>query len=439
MKRLEHGLQKRRDSKMSFTEDMFGTFVEILMTVFLMNLFSQEYLKNKIKLIVSIAIISVIIAMIDLVETPYMSLVNYAILIAIFSIVVNRSMFNILFEVIFTSSFLTVIEYVLAVIFYRFQGIESLDFRNRCIQLIIAFTICGLLGLNRKLPIKVQFFYKKYQEEVYFIAVTLFCFSAIELFLWKSNNEIVFHQSAIISVYTAIWFSLCLFLLKKMIENRRQRENIRLHEQYMETTENLLDGLYSEKHDFNKHLQAIQSLCQYEEATQAVKEIEIYIDTLKTKELAKRKSTVSINTGNGVVNALLYSKTKEAQKREIQLYYVPSGIFPEFPCEPYELVQILGNLLDNAFEYVIGLEKEKRVVTLSMAENENRKQIEVRNTYYVEKSGPVSISQNKNNSSTKSGERRGYGLQNVKAITLKYHGKFNIFQEEKEFVVEVLF
>lgn len=438
MKELEHGLRKRKDSKMSFTEDIFGSFVEIVMTVFLMNLFSQEYLKNKIKLTVAIAIISIIIAVVDLLETPYMSLVNYAILIAIFSIVVNRSIFNILFEVIFTSSFLTVIEYVLAVIFYKLQGIESLDFINRCAQLVIAFTICGLMGLNRKLPIKVQFFYKKYQEEVYFIAVTLFCFSAIELFLWKSNNEIVFHQSSIISVYTAIWFSLCLFLLKKMIENRRQKENIQLHEQYMETTENLLDGLYSEKHDFNKHLQAIQSLCQYEEAHQAVKEIENYIETLKTKELNKKKNTVSINTGNGVVNALLYSKTKEAQKREIQLYYIPSGIFPKFPCEAYELVQILGNLLDNSFEYVTGLEKEKRVVILSMTENENRKKIEVRNTYCVEKSGQASISQNKN-FSTKSGERRGYGLQNVKAITLKYHGKFNIFQEEKEFVVEVLF
>jgi len=62
----------------------------------------------------------------------------------------------------------------------------------------------------------------------------------------------------------------------------------------------------------------------------------------------------------------------------------------------------------------------------------------VRNTYCVEKSGQVSISQNKN-SSTKIGERRGYGLQNVKAITGKYHGKFNIFQEENDFVVEVLF
>ncbi len=439
MKRLEHGLQKRRDSKMSFKEDIFGSFVEIVNTVILMSLFSQEYFKHKIKMLLSIGILSIIVALLDLFETPYTTVLNYLMMVIFFYILTKRYIFNIVFEVISAISVTIIVEYALAVVFYKMQGIESLDFINRCIQLFITFMICVLMSINHRLKVKIQFWYEKYQEEIYFIAVTFFCFSVIELFLWKSNNEMVFHQSAIISVYTAIWFSLCLFLLKKLIENRRQRENIRLHEQYMETTENLLDGLYSEKHDFNKHLQAIQSLCQFEEATKAVKEIELYIETLKTKELNKKKSTVSINTGNGVVNALLYSKRKEAEKREIQLFYVPSGAFPEFPCEPYELVQILGNLLDNAFEYVTVLKKEKRIVILSINEIEGRKQIEVRNTYCVEKSGQVSISQNKNNSSTKSGERRGYGLQNVKAITLKYNGKLNIFQEENEFVVEVLF
>ncbi|WP_164914312.1 sensor histidine kinase [Aminipila luticellarii] len=206
----------------------------------------------------------------------------------------------------------------------------------------------------------------------------------------------------------------------------------------METTENLLNGLYSDKHDFNKHLQAIQSLCQFEEPSKAVREIELYIEELKTKEQNKRKSSVSANTGNGVVNALLYSKTREAEKRQIQLYYVPSGVFPDFPCEQYELVQILGNLLDNAFEYVEGLEREQRSVMLSISEWENKKKIEVRNTYQRKKGKEISISQDKNYS-TKSGERRGYGLQNVRAVTQKYHGKFNIFQEDNEFIVEVLF
>ncbi|MBE6033125.1 MAG: GHKL domain-containing protein [Clostridiales bacterium] len=429
---------KERVTKMSFREDVFGSFVEIINMVILMSLFSREYLKHKIRLIICIFIMSVIIGVIDLMDMPSTSLFVYFIIILGLGIVVKRNLFKILFELIFATAITISIEHVLVIVFYNIQGIESLDFTNRCIQLFITSTVCILLSTNRKLKVQVPYFYEKYQEEFYLIAVTLFCFSLIEVFLWKSNNELVFRQSAVISSYMAIWFSLCLFLLKKLIENKKQKENIRLHEQYMETTENLLDGLYSEKHDFNKHLQAIQSLCEYEEANQAVKEIEKYIEDLKEREKNKRKSTVSINTGNGVVNALLYSKTKEAEKQDIQLYYVPSGTFPQFPCAQYELVQIIGNLLDNAFEYVAGLEKEQRKVMLSIRDLENKKQIEVRNTYCVEKSGQVSISQNKN-SSTKIGERRGYGLQNVKAITGKYHGKFNIFQEENDFVVEVLF
>mgnify|MGYP000848844913 CR=1 FL=1 len=423
---------------MSLTEDIFGTFVEVLNTVIIMSLFSPDYFKSKIKLMVSAVIISIIVGVLDLFEIPSMSIFNYLIVILGLSISARRNVFKVLFELVFATAITIAIEHVLVIVFYELKGEDALDFGNRCIQLFITFMLCTLISLSRKLKIKIQFFYEKYQEEFYLISVILFCFSMIEVFLWKNNNDVVFHQSAVISAYTAIWFCLCSFLLKKLIENKKQKDNIRLHEQYMETTENLLNGLYSDKHDFNKHLQAIQSLCQFEEASKAVQEIELYIEKLKTKEQNKKKDTVSVNTGNGVVNALLYSKTKEAEKREVQLYYVPSGIFPDFPCEQYELVQILGNLLDNAFEYVEGLEREQRSVMLSISEWEDKKKIEVRNTYQRKKGKETSISQDKNYS-TKLGERRGYGLQNVKAVTQKYHGKFNIFQEDNEFIVEVLF
>ncbi len=423
---------------MSFTQDYVGTFIEVIMIVFLMNLFSGQYLVNKIKMTLSITLISLGVAILDILNTPYTTLLNYVLMVILFTIFVKRKLLSVLFETIFASSFMLLIEYILAVIFYRIQGEASLDFSNRLIQLGISLLICYFIGKNSILQKNVMFFYKKYQEEICFIAVTLFSFSAIELHLWKSENQAVFNQSTVILVYTVIWFCLTLFLLKKLVENRKQRENIHLHEQYMGVTENLLDSLYSEKHDFNKHLQAVEGLCRLETPTKAVEEIELYINSLKEKELNKRKSTVSINTGNGVVNALLYSKNKEAEKRNINLYYLPSGNFPEFPCEKYELVQIIGNLLDNAIEYVGKLEEDERRVLLYIGQDEYNKKIEVRNTYCVEKSGKASISQIKNYS-TKYGERRGYGLQNVRAITLKYHGKFNIFQEENEFIAEILF
>lgn len=423
---------------MSFTQDYVGTFIEVLMTAFLMNLFSEDYMKNKLRIGAIIALVSLVVAILDVLNSPYTAFLNYIFFVAILRIFIKKNILSIFFEVIFSLAVMLSIEYLLAVFFYNLQGDESLDFVNRLIQLLIATFICCLIGINTSLQTKVKSFYKKNQEEIYFIAITLFCFCAIELYLWKSENEFVFNQSSVILIYTASWFCLSIFLLKKLIENRKQRENIHLHEQYMEMTENLLDGLYSEKHDFNKHLQAIEGLCHLETPIKAVEEIELYINSLKEKELNKRKSTVSINTGNGVVNALLYSKNKEAEKRNINLYYLPSGKFPEFPCEKYELVQIIGNLLDNAIEYVGKLEEDERRVLLYIGQDEYNKKIEVRNTYCVEKSGKASISQIKNYS-TKYGERRGYGLQNVRAITLKYHGKFNIFQEENEFIAEILF
>lgn len=419
---------------MTFTQDIFGSCVEMLMTVFLMRLFSTDYFIDKIRLSFSIVMISISVALLDLLQSPTTVILNYVVIFLFLSISVKRNKFNVFFELVFATAILTLLEHILAMVFYQIQGMASLDFINICIQLLISFIICTFIGFNRTLQKFIQLFYEKYQEEFYFISVTIFCFSMIELYLWKRNDEVVLMQSTIISIYTTIWFALCLFLLKKLIENRRQKENIRLHEQYMETTENLLDGLYSDKHDFNKHLQAILGICQYQEPKQAVNNIQLYIETLQEKVSHQKKSTISFNTGNGVINALLYSKAKEAKKRDIQLFYLPSGTFPTFPCEQYELVQIIGNLLDNAFEYVENLETEKRMVMLFMGEQEEKKCLEVRNTYCEETNRTISVSQ-----STKFGDRRGYGLKNVRAIVLKYHGKLDIYQEENEFVVEVLF
>ncbi|MFV0518072.1 MAG: sensor histidine kinase [Aminipila sp.] len=423
---------------MNLIEDFIGSTIEIFMAMILMNLFSEVYLKDRLRTFACIVLSAMLTAVVGIVQIPFLSILNYFFITVIFMVILKRNFWDILFEFVFSLATMMAMQYALITIFYEILGEDSLNFISRLAQLIISLAIVSSTLLSVKLQRRTRNFYYIYQEQIHFVGIMLFSFCAIELYLWKTSETNAFNQSAVVLIYTIVWFCLSAYLLKKLVENRNQQENIRLHQQYMETTENLLDDLYSEKHDFNKHLQAIYGICQYMEPQLAVDEIEAYIDALKKHELKKKEDKVSINTGNGVINALLYSKSKEAEKNGIALNYMPTGSFPTFPCETYELVQIIGNLIDNALEYLSTLEESERKAILTISEYDNKKIIEVRNTYYLERSGNASISHNKTYS-TKQGQRRGYGLQNVKTITSKYNGKFSLYFEGNQFIVEVLF
>lgn len=82
-----------------------------------------------------------------------------------------------------------------------------------------------------------------------------------------------------------------------------------------------------------------------------------------------------------MVNALLEVKRKEAARQGTSLLYVPSGLCPQFPCEEFELIEIIGNLLNNALEAVDTLEESERKVIFRMETTESGIFIEARNPF----------------------------------------------------------
>jgi two-component system, LytTR family, sensor histidine kinase AgrC len=117
------------------------------------------------------------------------------------------------------------------------------------------------------------------------------------------------------------------------------------------------------------------------------------------------------------VRAMLNYKLSAAKEKNILLRLsidVPEGLaLPEF-----DLTVILGNLLDNAVEACMTIEKDSRYIELSIRYEPDYLIIQNENPV-----NGLSAKQGGNRRTTKpDAEYHGYGLQNIEFLTQKYNG-----------------
>ena len=140
---------------------------------------------------------------------------------------------------------------------------------------------------------------------------------------------------------------------------------------------------------------------------------------------------VYINTGNYLIDGILNVKFEEIKNQGIDFKYdvkMPEGIkLPEF-----EVITILGNLLDNAIEGV-GSIKDNRYIEVFISYKDSNLLIKIVNTF----DGLV-IKDNKGFVSRK-GEKayHGIGLENVREQVEKNNGYMNIDTGNCMFTVDL--
>ena len=145
-----------------------------------------------------------------------------------------------------------------------------------------------------------------------------------------------------------------------------------------------------------------------------------------------------INTGNFEIDAVINNKISIMGKLGIRLednIVIPDNM--EF--EPYDMVIIIGNLLDNAVDnynnqHTVNNEYgyNKGMLKLTVTNNCNR--INEADTYeYHNRRILSSITTAK-----KDKKNHGYGLKNVYRIVQKYNGSMVVKREKDRFVAEVV-
>ncbi|MCL2426740.1 MAG: ATP-binding protein, partial [Oscillospiraceae bacterium] len=141
------------------------------------------------------------------------------------------------------------------------------------------------------------------------------------------------------------------------------------------------------------------------------------------------------DTGNIAFDSIINFKIKDVVANHIN-FRLNIFIPPVLNIEVADVVTILGNLLDNAFEAVANV--EDKVINLGVEVNKGILFIKLENTF----DGVVNYADGKSGTKTitsrKEGEGHGYGLRNIQKSIEKYDGQMDISHEASVFLVNIL-
>lgn len=243
----------------------------------------------------------------------------------------------------------------------------------------------------------------------------------------SNNYKFILINMVLIFIICIILIYIFNKIVNVMTENARQKILIKQNEYYekqIEADRNYINHTRKIKHDMKNHMYAIKNMAK----NNMSKDIITYTNDILGKIEGEK---VYINTGNYLIDGILNVKFEEVKNQGIDFKYdvkIPEGIkLPEF-----EVITILGNLLDNAIEGVKSI-KDNRYIEVFISYKDSNLLIKIVNTF----DGLV-IKDNKGFVSRKEEKTyHGIGLENVREQVEKSNGYMNIDTGNCMFTVDL--
>jgi len=214
--------------------------------------------------------------------------------------------------------------------------------------------------------------------------------------------------------------------LPRLVDKRiSSYQNDLITKHYWEV-ENIYKQMRGWRHDYHNHIQTMKAHILAEQTDVLLDYLDNLNDDLLTVDTI-------VKTGNIMIDAILNSKLSLAKSRDININakaIVPS----QLDISEVDLCVIVGNLIDNAMEACLKLDKE--------ADRFIRVYIGVlKGQLYISVSNSVAGRTNRKDGkyiSTKDSHTHGFGLMRVGKIAAKYDGFINRQDEEGVFATEIM-
>lgn len=247
------------------------------------------------------------------------------------------------------------------------------------------------------------------------------------------NTELIKHDriptwQRVMVVYSfAIFAILNLYTVKNLLTSINTIKATQIYKDNIKSLDNFINILKSQRHEFNNHLQIIWGLINVGKYQDAIKYIEQISETLKN-------TSKFYSLGSIELSALIFAKSSLAQKLNISFEFNYNVDFSNFKYDSIDLINICGNLIDNAFYYAKA--SISRIVFLDINEENDYIKISVTNSgSYISETSRDKIFDL--GFSTKSST--GLGLFIVKSAVLKYNGFIEVdsfYKDSQEYIAE---
>jgi len=264
-----------------------------------------------------------------------------------------------------------------------------------------------------------------------FNPLLIICTILIETFFIAVINMKIYISENIVNLKSFLPFAnlLILFLsgfavisIRQIWENSKKEIESCLLRDHLQNIKDLTNSLYAQRHEHTRHIQTIQAMLYLDEIDKA----KSYLDGI-AEDYWNMQDLVYV--GNTALTALLNSKRKVAEIKNIAFYFAVKCDISNIEVVSWDLCSIIGNLLDNALEAAVQDNKQPKV-SLEIKHENNQFVI------YVYNNG-TRIHRNQQKKiftpgyTSKKSTARGFGLYLVKKLVDKYEGTITLVSKPR--------
>lgn len=307
-----------------------------------------------------------------------------------------------------------------------FQVQQTLTYRIGLPYLyLLPLLLLALYFKKRHFHIKGKWVNHKYKWGLPLISLQLVLGLMIHAFYFIPNNSYYtfFIRFPVLTIAMVI-VSIIFFVYVYHIQQKEIHDHITYAEKpLIDELEKMIEQWRSYRHDFHNHIEVLYILMEeekYEEAKQYMTNFHNKVIELQNLFPFKQPA----------VQALLKAKMVQVEEKGIQLTVKSEEMFIFPQMKSYDIVLILGNLIDNAIDALHGSNQESKQIEISYQKVLNICLLEISNN------GPQIPSEMKEKIFTKGistkseGKHQGMGLPTVREIVESYNGEITVNSDE---------
>ena len=406
-----------------------GFLLEILATLLCIhNLYGKKF-RLDIKNIIAIAADIIFLQLIDEGKLPTeMSMLAYLVVLCYCIVEFGVNKRELIVNSILCMTILTILQAGSWMLLDTFQLINESDSGSGIINLmvnslvlLIALLVLPHIGLH-----KFSVFMQQKVMLLRMLLVIALLFIAYLLIIMKVTDYLATEHYLVITISLCLLAGVTYMWQKNQYKVREQKVELQMHQMYGEGFQNLVTEIRKRQHDFQNHLNTIYSLhytCStFEELVEQQKE---YGDAIQQDN----KYNKLLSVGNPVIIGFLYGKFLQADKRGITIVYNIKVADLQSKMPIHKLVEIIGNLFDNAMDAVEENDVEK-IIYLDFVETPEKIEFKIKNeSCHIPQEQLIKMFERGESSK---GAQRGLGLANVKQICGEYKCDLQVHNQKDD-------
>lgn len=431
---LDHNkinLELGGNQMLDIVQDFIVVFIEINTLLIIWSNFQLRE-KTNIKINIFIAFIgSIITDIASTIKVPYIVILTYVSIIFLVRYFYKLPLIKTILQFVIIS-LLLIITQLISIVIITYSGVNYVDDFLFNFYTTLIGGLLAILASYCILKIKSTKLFELSSKIVYCFIINLGTYVIITKLIWEYSKSLILNNLVVYSVISIAIFLLNVSLYWYIAKISEEKKALEIQRHYEPILEDMIEEIRRKQHDFKNYLNAINGIVEVARGEELKTRLKNYIENVN-HSYQNLEDIVYIK--DLIIRAVVYNKLCEAERLNIRFLYNINNNFLGDILKDYEISDILGNLINNAFEAVSN--DENKEVLLNIFTEENSTVIEVKNNGTPIKAEDIN-NIFKRGFSTK-GENRGYGLYNIKKIVERSGGKLQLSIENNYTTFRILF